>query len=69
MPKERLHGTDVTVGWGDFGVVEVGLFSEEFVFVGDDEVCDSLWITMNEEELDELIKVLKKARRKTFNGR
>lgn len=72
MPKEIVRRGDDTalhVGWGHLSHVQVGIESEAGFYdeVDPDEDYDSIWVTLTSgEEVDKLIKVLKKARKQAF---
>jgi hypothetical protein len=72
MPKETISA--IEVGWGkqqDYVSIAVEAEGGEFVFVKDisqhfPDTYDTVFATLDsEEEIDRLIKVLKKAKRKT----
>lgn len=73
MPKETINdgSYELTVGWGNHQTVQVGVDSgKEFEFldeVDDEEPFTGLWFTFySEEEINRFIKVLYKAKRRTF---
>jgi hypothetical protein len=74
MPKERFKDNgasqfDLVVGWDVYGeyaqIAVVDSEDRDVVQIGD-EVFTGLYHTLSEESIDELIKVLRKVKRKTF---
>lgn len=73
MPKERINdgSFDIVVGWDNHHTVQVGVDSgREFEFLNEDNSdgpYTSLWFTFySEEQINEFIKTLHKAKRRTF---
>lgn len=73
MPKETFKDSswEITVGWDNHHTVQVGVDSgQEFMFMiddTDDGPYTGLWFTFySREQVDEFIKALHKAKRRTF---
>jgi hypothetical protein len=77
MPKERIESAgyrqfDIIVGWdkeAEYAQLAVVQYPEDepAIKIGkSDEVFDGLWATLSPEVIDELIKVLRKAKRQAF---
>jgi hypothetical protein len=73
MPKETQSdgGFELIVGWDNHHTVQVGVDSgQEFEFLVDDTTdgpYTGLWFTFyNEEQINQFIKTLHKAKRRTF---
>lgn len=70
MPKERFdcNPGKIRVAWGPTTEeVQIAVNIDKYFTLHDDgRVYSDLWITVPPDALDELIKTLEKARRKTY---
>lgn len=74
MPKETIKAfgkqkVEVKWGKGHFDAIQLGVdLGSRFKFNGGDETFTGLWFTFeNEDELDRLIWILKRAKKQSFN--